>query len=124
MKKLFLTLAVALLMTTSTYAATLQLTAPDGGESWPLDTLKFPYRNWPRDTLVGSTFDKRKGPLRELQEWASFLSYFLVGKFTQPLLPLSPLRLLMEPLLRYTLLPKALMVCTWRDRFPQESGVT
>src|SRR4030042_90526 len=66
---------------------------------------------------------KRKGPLPKLQEWASFLSYFLVEKFMQLLLPLSPLRLLVEPLLRYTLPPKALIFCIWKDPFPQESGV-
>jgi hypothetical protein len=37
MKKLLLALAMAVLMTTSTYAATLQLTAPNGGKSWKRD---------------------------------------------------------------------------------------
>ena len=31
---------MAVLMTTSTYAATFQMTAPNGGESWPLDTTR------------------------------------------------------------------------------------
>jgi hypothetical protein len=38
MKKLFLTLAMAVLMTTSTYAATFQMTAPSSNDNLQLNS--------------------------------------------------------------------------------------
>jgi hypothetical protein len=52
MKKIFITLTMVILMTASTYGATLQLTAPNGGESWPLGKTRL--ITWSSNNVIGT----------------------------------------------------------------------